>query len=247
MADSHRRLQHLRPGALQLGQRAQRRLVAQLPERQHRIVLERALDLGDLDQAGQGGRDPVVAERLDDASCGSSPGPRIASRISTSRTCGLLRRQRGQRPHQRGAHELAGLLVERRQQARREPRGRVVLEVAVGDLAEAIVRRRERLFHGVHGARIAEAGEQDERLEADVAIGVLAGRIEQGRNRDRARRAPDRAAGLHPGRIVQVTQLADRGLQVRGRKRRRPALLRRHARRGRHGHGDGRDRDAARG
>ena len=90
-----------------------------------------------------------------------------------------------------------------------------MLEVAVGDLAEAVVRRVERFLHRIDGARIAEAGEQDQRLEPDVAVSVLARRLQQRRHGDGAGSPPDGATGLHPGGIVEVTQLRDGGLEIR--------------------------------
>ena len=110
--------------------------------------------------------------------------------------------------------------------AGRQRRGRIVLEVAVGDLAEPIVWRIERLFHRVKRPGIAEPREQDERFEANVTIGMLADRLEQCRHGNRARGAPDGAAGFHPRRIIEVAQLRDGGLELRLRNRRGTTLLR---------------------
>ena len=56
----------LRGGALQRGKRLERSLVADLSQRQHRIVLQRAIELGDLGERREGVGALVVADRLDD-------------------------------------------------------------------------------------------------------------------------------------------------------------------------------------
>ena len=86
----------------------------------------------------------------------------------------------------------------------------LLLEVAVGDLAQPIVRRGQRRVHRVGGARIVEAGQQDRGPEADVAVGVLADRLQQRRHRLRRGRAANRAAGRHARRVVEVAELVDR-------------------------------------
>ena len=70
----------------------------------------------------------------------------------------------------------------------------IVLEEAVGDRAQAIVRARQRLAHRVAGPRIVEAGQQDQRAIPDVAVGVLGDRPQQRRHGLRARVSAGRCA-----------------------------------------------------
>ena len=82
----------------------------------------------------------------------------------------------------------------------------IVLEEAVGDRAQPIVRAGERLAHRVAGARIVEAGQQHERAIAHVAVGLLG---------DRPAAAPER-----PARRRSAARSATRSCASRSRGRR---------------------------
>ena len=111
----------------------------------------------------------------------------------------------------------------------------VVLEEAVGDGAQPIVGAGQRLAHRVLRARIVEAGQQDERAVADVAVGLLRDGLQQRRHRLRGRRAADGARRVRARRVVEIAELVDRGLQLRRRDRlRRRRFLRRAAARAEH-------------
>src|SRR5438045_7043641 len=75
--------------------------------------------------------------------------------------------------------ELSLLLVERLHELRDEGRARLTFVIAVGDGAQTIVGTRQRLPHGVFGARVVETGQQHERAVADVSVGMLADRLQQ--------------------------------------------------------------------
>ena len=92
----------------------------------------------------------------------------------------------------------------------------MLLEISVGDFAQAIVRRGHRLFHRVGRARIVEAGQEGQRPEADEAVGVFADRLQQRRHRLRDGRAADRAAGGHAGGVVEIAELVDGGADLSG-------------------------------
>ena len=96
----------------------------------------------------------------------------------------------------------------------------IVLEEAVGDGAQPIVRARQRLAHRVLRARIVEAGQQHQRAIADVAVGVLGDGLQQRRHGLRAGvRRTVREAVVRVV-VVEIAELVDRGLQLR---RRTPA------------------------
>ena len=91
-----------------------------------------------------------------------------------------------------------------------------MLEKAVRDRAQAIVRTRERLPHGVFRARIVEAGQQDQRAVADVAVAVFGDGLDERGHRLGGRRTPNGARGGGAGRIVEIAKLVDRGFELRG-------------------------------
>ena len=76
----------------------------------------------------------------------------------------------GQRAGHRRADEFGALLRDGCQKRREQRLVRVVLEIGVGDGAQAIVLLIERGAHHVVGAWIVEAGEYNERAEANVAV-----------------------------------------------------------------------------
>src|SRR5262249_62323430 len=65
-AGGDRRLGRLGCRTLQCGQRLERALVAELPERQRRIILQRTLELGDAVDRVERELRLVIAERFDD-------------------------------------------------------------------------------------------------------------------------------------------------------------------------------------
>ena len=124
----------------------------------------------------------------------------MTSTSSASRTFGIVA-DGGQRADERRADELAVLLLRARPGTAESARDRDALEIPVGDLAQPIVRRAERLEHLIGRARIVEAGQQHQAPEANEAVLVLVDRLQQRRHRLRGRacgesRAPafDRAA-----------------------------------------------------
>ena len=141
---------------LQRGERVERSLVADLADRQDGIILQRPIQLRDLRQRRQRVRGLVVAERLDDGAAEEvlplhhqavqrvahalASVPYAASaRVSAGRTNSDS--SRGSASSSRGSDLRVG----------------VVLEVCVGDGAQAIVGRGERLRHHVARPRIVEA------------------------------------------------------------------------------------------
>ena len=122
----------------------------------------------------------------------------------------------GQRAGQRRADELAVFLVRLLEQARRHAALRVVLEVGVGDGAQAIVGLVERRRHHFARARIVEPRQQHQRAEADVAVRVAGGRLDQRRHRLRGGRAADdaRRAAVRDGG-VELAEIVDRRLELR--------------------------------
>ena len=123
----------------------ERALVAELPEREHRVVLQRAIELRDLGDRREGIGRAVVAERVDH---GAAIEILAAHHERRQRLLHLrLVAVGGERAGQRRADELAVFLVERLQQPRRHAAFAVVLEVGVGDGAQPIVRIVERGAH----------------------------------------------------------------------------------------------------
>ena len=92
----------------------------------------------------------------------------------------------------------------------------MVLEVAVGDGSETIVRARQRFAHRVLRARIVEAREQNERAIADVAVGVFRHRLQQRRHRLYGGGAPHGPRSVGARRVVEIAQFVDRGLELSG-------------------------------
>ena len=146
---------------------------------------------------------------------------------------------RGERAHERRPDELALLLVERGQELRHHRGIGIVLEEAVRDRAQPIVRAGQRLAHRVLRPRIVEAGEQHERAIADVAVGLLGDRLQQRRHRLAAAvRRTVRDAFVRVG-VVEIAELVDGGLQLRrrdGLRRARLLAASRAAHRGHRGH-----------
>ena len=210
--------------ALQIGKRGKRGLVANLPQRRYRIVLQWTFEFGDLDQLAHRGRDLVVAQRFDHR---AAKVIEAAARIANQGVGDgfVFRRHRGQGANQGRANEFTFFLVQRRQQLRIQRRLGMLLEISVRDFAQAIVGRGHRLDHRVHRAWIAETGQQRQRLEANEAVAVLVDRLKQGGNGLRRRRTPDHAGGIHARGVVEITELVD-GLAdlLRGR-RSGPAFL----------------------
>ena len=122
----------------------------------------------------------------------------------------------GERAGQGGTHELGLLARKRIEQPRQDLRVDVVLEVSVGRRSKAIVGRRERLRHDVARTGIVEPGEQDERAEPDVAVGVAGDGLEQRGNRGLHRGAPDRPRRSRAGGVIDGRELVDRALQLLG-------------------------------
>ena len=114
--------------------------------------------------------------------------PRPTSLSSACRTRGSSPCA-GQCAHQRRADELALFLVERRNEIGNHRAIGMVLEKAVRDRAQTIVGAGARLAHRVLRARIVEAGEDDERAIADVAVRMLGDGLQQRRHRLRRRRS----------------------------------------------------------
>src|SRR5262245_28541487 len=101
-----------------------------------------------------------------------------------------------------------------------------MLEKAVGDGAEAVVRALQGFAHRVPGARIVERGHQDERAISHVAIRVLGDGLQQGGHRLRRGCPPDDARRVRADRIVQLPEIVDRGRELRrGDRLRRRRLL----------------------
>jgi hypothetical protein len=135
--------------------------------------------------------------------------------------------ERRERPYERGAHELGLFLLEGRNERVRHARVGRVLEEAVRDGPEAIVRARERSPHHVACSRIVEAGEQHEGPIPNVAVRMLVHRLQQRGNSLGGGCAPDRAGGAGPDGVIEIAQLVDRCLQLGGRRRlRRGRFLR---------------------
>ena len=111
----------------------------------------------------------------------------------------------------------------------------MMLEKAVGDRAQAIVGAGARLAHRVLRAWIVEAGQEDERAIADVAVGVLGHGLQQRRHRLRRDGPADRASRAGAGGVIEVAELVDGGLQLVGGDGLRSARFLGRQRRARHG------------
>ena len=143
---------------------AERLLVANLPQRHRRIVLQRALELGDLDQPRHRRGDLVVAERLDHRAAEEIDAAHHVAQQHVARPSDRRRPRpaRGSAP----AGRTRRLPCRARREASEPARGfGLHLEIAVGHFAQAIVRRRHRREHLVGRARIVEAGQQHEALK----------------------------------------------------------------------------------
>ena len=203
-AGRDRRLQVLRRGALQRRERLERSLVADLADGEDRIVLQRAVELGDVVSAGERVCGLVVAERLDDRAAKEilrPSSPDHSARLELWRRR-RMRQARGSAAGRTNSDSSRGSASSSRGRIMRVD---VVLEVSVGDGSQAIVGIVERLRHHVARARIVEPGEQDERAEADVAVRVAGDGLEQRGHRCLRRGAPDgprrsRAGGVIDGR-----------------------------------------------
>ena len=84
----------------------------------------------------------------------------------------------------------------------------MVLEPAVHGGADAVVALAERLEHHVGDARVVEAGKHDERLEADVRVGVAVDGFDQRRHGDGRVGAPVpvRAASMRMGKSTDPSR-----------------------------------------
>ena len=92
----------------------------------------------------------------------------------------------------------------------------MVLEPAVGGRTHAIVAFVERLEHHVGNARVVETREHDQRLEADVGVGVAVDGFDQRRHRHGRVGAAHRPGGVHADREVHRPEQIDRRLELRG-------------------------------
>ncbi len=104
--------------------------------------------------------------------------PRMASWTITFCTAGSAPSAASARTSD-GRDELRRLLVDLRQQARRQRGIGIALEIRIGDVAEAIVGIVHHAGHHRLHLRIAKSGEQHERAEADVAVLVLRRGLDQ--------------------------------------------------------------------
>ena len=156
---------------LQTGQDFDGALVAELPERDRRVDLQRPVQLRHGNDGVVGVLRLVVAERLDDRApeivLPAADLPR--QRRSHPRVAALRR----ERPNERRPDELADFGVERREEGRQQRRIGMMLEEAVRAGAKAVVWTAERLAHRITGPRIVEPGQQNERAVTHVAVGVL--------------------------------------------------------------------------
>jgi len=212
----------LRLRELDGGERFERALVANLPERQRRVVLKRAVELSDARNRVERERRLVVAERLDDAAAKEV----LAARHVTDQclACGgdfhaLARRGRSERATDRRTDELALFGVERFDELRDQRAIRVVFEEAVRDGAEPIVGTRQRFAHRVLRARIVEPGQQDECPVADVAVAVFGYRLNQRGHRLRRRSTAHEARRVRPRGVIEIAELGDRRLELYRRNR----------------------------
>ena len=219
---SDRRLRLTGRRLLKTCKRLERPRRPDLAKRHRRIVLQRSIELRDGRNGVDSVRGLVVAERFDHG----APKEILASGDLTQQRltgAGALlvggRRERRHRTHERGPDELALFLVQRCQKLREQAPIRVVLEKTVGDGAQAIVGTRQSFAHRVPGSRIVERREQDEGAISHVAIGVLADGLKQGGNRLRRRRPSDDARRIGANGIVELSEIVDRGPELRRRNR----------------------------
>ena len=70
---------------------------------------------------------------------------------------------------------------------------------------------------------VVEARQQDERAIPHVAVGVLGHGLKERGDRLSARRPPHRARGIRAGRVVEIAELVDGRLELRGGDRLRRA------------------------
>ena len=165
----------------------------------------------------------IVAERRRSPRCDRDPAR--AARATPAPPAPAARRRR--RPAPASARDGRT----RRPPCRASPAGAptsrvlaVVLEIGVGDGAQAIVGIVERRGHHLARARVVESRQQHERAEPDVAVGVPAGGARSapappGRPARGARRARPRS-GPAPSNLPEIV---DRGLELRRRRRLRGA------------------------
>ena len=202
------RLCVLRRGALQAREHGERLPVSHLPQRQRRIVLQRALEARDGDQRIDGVGCLVIAQRFDDAAPEEVlPAHHLAEhRLARAR----VGAERGNRADERGAHEFRRLLVERIEESAQHRRFGVPLEVRVGHFAQPIVRIVGDAAHHVGNARVIEGGEEDENTEADVAVGVAFEGLEERRGNLRGRTAAQTCGGAGSLRVIEIAEVFDR-------------------------------------
>ena len=153
----------------------------------------------------------MVAERFDhDAAEEGLPlHDQAFHRLADFRIVGV----RGERAGQRRPDELRRFDFEGLEEPRDDRLVRVALEVGVGDGAHAVVLVGHRRDHHVARARIVEAGEDDERAEPHVLVGVLLDRGQQRRDRRpsaSARRTVRAAADRIGKSTVPSRSMADR-------------------------------------
>ncbi len=187
-------------------------LVADPPDRQHRVVLQGAFDPRDIHDRLQRIGGAVLAERLDD----DRPEEILTAHYETGHHLAHLRigAVRRERPRQRRPHELGFLFGQGGQQPRHHLRIGVMLEPAVRRGTQPVVAIVERLDHGVADPGIVESGQHDQRLETDVRILVSGDGFEQRRDCDRGLRTTDGPAGIHPHREVERAEEINRRLDL---------------------------------
>ena len=163
-----RRLQGAGRRALEIGEHGEAALVADPADRQDRVVLEWPFELGDVGDRLERVGAAILTQRLDDHGAEQIL-PAHDQRAHRLADFGIAAVRR-KRPCHRGTNELGFLLVHRRQQTWNRAGIRVMLEPRVRDRAQPIVLVLEHPQHGVAGAGIVEAGQQDERPEAHVPV-----------------------------------------------------------------------------
>ena len=120
----------------------------------------------------------------------------------------------GERARQRRPDELRPFLRQPVEQHRQRLGIRVVLEPGERDRPQPIVAVGLDFPHHIAGGRPAEAGEQGQRAEARVLIRVRARSLGERRHGDLGRRTPDEAGRVRPRRVIERTELVDRGRDV---------------------------------
>ena len=96
----------------------------------------------------------------------------------------------------------------------------MMLKIFVGHRAKPVVGLGKRPFHFVGDSRIVITGEEHQRPVPDVAVGVLARRLEQVDDRHRPWRPSDDLRRLHAGGVVERPEMVD-GVVQRFRRDRR--------------------------